>query len=159
MCEMTVAMPCCPPDGLGLIAGMQRPRSGSPTGRGALALVPGGGAPEPGDPGPPQDREWLGPATAEATDTDAARESLIAAHHETAERDGRRRMMARRRVLRLHAAARTARRRRTCGTWWWSGRGVGVLHGGRERLGAPLHRRWVHPHDLPAVAVEVEEAA
>src|SRR3954469_19241010 len=101
----------------------------------------------------------LGPATAETTDPDATRESLIAAHHETPERDGRRQMMARRRVLGLHAAARTARRRRTCGTWWWSGRGVGVLHGGRERLGAPLHRRWVHPHDLPAVAVEVEEAA
>ena len=40
-----------------------------------------------------------------------------------------------------------------------SGRGVGVLHGGRERLGALLRRRRVHPHDLPAVAVEVEEAA
>jgi hypothetical protein len=40
-----------------------------------------------------------------------------------------------------------------------SGRGVCVLHGGRERLGALLRRRRVHPHDLPAVAVEVEEAA
>lgn len=40
-----------------------------------------------------------------------------------------------------------------------SGRAVGVLHGGRERLGALLRRRRVHPHDLPAVAVEVEEAA
>ena len=40
-----------------------------------------------------------------------------------------------------------------------SGRSVGVLHGGRERLGALLRRRRVHPHDLPAVAVEVEEAA
>jgi zinc-binding alcohol dehydrogenase family protein len=40
-----------------------------------------------------------------------------------------------------------------------SGRGVGVLHGGRERLGALLRRRRIHPHDLPAVAVEVEEAA
>jgi len=40
-----------------------------------------------------------------------------------------------------------------------SGRGVGVLHGGRERLGALLRRRGVHPHDLPAVAVEIEEAA
>jgi hypothetical protein len=28
-----------------------------------------------------------------------------------------------------------------------------------ERLGALLGRRGVHPHDLPAVAVEVEEAA
>lgn len=40
-----------------------------------------------------------------------------------------------------------------------SGRGVGVLHGGRELLGALLRRRRIHPHDLPAVAVEVEEAA
>src|SRR4029077_6147739 len=40
-----------------------------------------------------------------------------------------------------------------------SGRGVSVLHGGRERLGALLRRRRVHPHDLPAVAVEVEETA
>jgi len=40
-----------------------------------------------------------------------------------------------------------------------SGRGVGVLHRRRERLGTPLRRRRVHPHDLPAVAVEVEEAA
>ena len=40
-----------------------------------------------------------------------------------------------------------------------SGRRVGVLRGGRERLGALLRRRRVHPHDLPAVAVEVEEAA
>jgi hypothetical protein len=40
-----------------------------------------------------------------------------------------------------------------------SGLGVGVLHGRRERLGALLRRRRVHPHDLPAVAVEVEEAA
>src|SRR3954453_19812361 len=47
----------------------------------------------------------------------------------------------------------------TGGTWWWSGRGVVVLRGGREPLGALLRRRGVHPHDLPAVAVEVEEAA
>src|SRR3954470_19284716 len=40
-----------------------------------------------------------------------------------------------------------------------SGRGVGVRDGGRERLGALLRRRRVHPHDLPAVAVEVVEAA
>jgi hypothetical protein len=40
-----------------------------------------------------------------------------------------------------------------------SGRGVGVLHGGRELPGALLRRRRIHPHDLPAVAVEVEEAA
>ena len=42
---------------------------------------------------------------------------------------------------------------------WGSGPGVGVRHGGRERFGALLRRRRVHPHDLPAVAVEVEEAA
>src|SRR3712207_9046760 len=40
-----------------------------------------------------------------------------------------------------------------------SGLGLGVLDGGRELLGTLLHRRRVHPHDLPAVAVEVEEAA
>ncbi len=40
-----------------------------------------------------------------------------------------------------------------------SGRGLGVLHGGCERLGAVLHRGRIHPHDLPAVSVEVEEAA
>src|SRR3954468_11133674 len=40
-----------------------------------------------------------------------------------------------------------------------SGRGVGVLHRGGEGLGALLRRGRVHPHDLPAVAVEVEEAA
>lgn len=40
-----------------------------------------------------------------------------------------------------------------------SGRAVDVLRGGRERLGALLRRRRVHPHDLPAVAVEVKEAA
>ena len=40
-----------------------------------------------------------------------------------------------------------------------SGRGVGVLHGGRELPGALLRRRRIHPHDLPAMAVEVEEAA
>src|SRR3954452_15308772 len=41
-----------------------------------------------------------------------------------------------------------------------SGRGAGVLHRGRRgRLGAPLRRRRVHPHDLPAVAVEVVETA
>ena len=40
-----------------------------------------------------------------------------------------------------------------------SGRGLGVLHGSRERLGTLLRRRRIHPHDLPAVAVEVEEAA
>src|SRR3954453_8805483 len=34
-----------------------------------------------------------------------------------------------------------------------------ILHGRPERLGALLRRRRVHPHDLPAVAVEVEEAA
>src|SRR6185312_11246560 len=36
---------------------------------------------------------------------------------------------------------------------------AGVLHGGRGRVGALLRRHRVHPHDLPAVAVEVEEAA
>jgi hypothetical protein len=36
-----------------------------------------------------------------------------------------------------------------------SGRAVGVLQRGPERLGALLHRRRIHPHDLPAVAVEV----
>ncbi len=40
-----------------------------------------------------------------------------------------------------------------------SGRGVGVLRGGRELLGALLRRCRIHPHDLPAVTVEVEEAA
>src|SRR3954452_11788704 len=40
-----------------------------------------------------------------------------------------------------------------------SGRGVGVLHRGGEGLGALLRRGRVHPHDLPAVAVQVEEAA
>jgi hypothetical protein len=39
-----------------------------------------------------------------------------------------------------------------------SGRGLSVLHGGRERRGALLRRRRIHPHDLPAMAVEVEEA-
>ncbi|MEA2281484.1 MAG: hypothetical protein QOK21_2091 [Solirubrobacteraceae bacterium] len=37
--------------------------------------------------------------------------------------------------------------------------GVSAGIGFDERLGALLGRRGVHPHDLPAVAVEVEEAA
>ena len=51
---------------------------------------------------------------------------------------------------------RTATAPRTGGG---SGPGVGVRHGRRERRGAPLRRRRIHPHDLPAVAVEVKEAA
>ena len=56
---------------------------------------------------------------------------------------------------RLHLAATRHTGERGDG----SGRGVGVLHGGRELLGALLRRRRIHPHDLPAMAVEVEEAA
>jgi hypothetical protein len=54
------------------------------------------------------------------------------------------------------AVQQTARARNVVGGSGW---GFGVLHGGRERLGALLRRRRVHPHDLPAVAVEVKEAA
>jgi hypothetical protein len=56
---------------------------------------------------------------------------------------------------RLHLAATRHAGERGDG----SGRGVGVLHGGRELPGALLRRRRIHPHDLPAMAVEVEEAA
>ena len=56
---------------------------------------------------------------------------------------------------RLHPAATRYTGERGDG----SGRGVGVLHGGRGLFGALLRRRRIHPHDLPAVAVEVEEAA
>ncbi len=56
---------------------------------------------------------------------------------------------------RLHLAAT----RQTGARGDGSGRGVGVLHGGREVLGALLRCRRIHPRDLPAVAVEVEETA
>ena len=85
-------------------------------------------------------------------------------------RTGQRRRLAAQSVLSLRARtrARTAREicKRRADPWrcsrrlrGGSGRGVGVLRGGRERLGAVLRRRRVHPRDLPAVAVEVEEAA